>query len=66
MFCVLQQQSNGVEYGDFVLAFYLHILSEKLNPDGIFFNESKFRHNLLHCLRADLNSPFPKSTGRAI
>ena len=62
----VQQQSNGVDFGVFVLAFCFHILSEKANLVGIFFDESKFRHHLLHCLTANLISPFPKSNGQAM
>ena len=60
----VQQQSKDVETGVFALAFRFHILSEKVSPVGIFFDESKFRHHLLHCLTEDLISPFPKSTGQ--
>ena len=60
----VQQQSNGVDCGVFALAFCFHILSEKADPVGIFFDENKFRHHLLHCLTADLICPFPKSNGR--
>ena len=62
----VQQQSNGVDCGVFASAFCFHILSEKANPVGISFNESNFRHHLLHCLTASLISPFPKSNGQAV
>ena len=62
----VQQQSNGVDFGVFVLAFCFHILSEKTNLVGIFFDESKFRHHLLHCFTANLISPFPKSNGQGM
>ena len=62
----VQQQSNGVNCGVFALAFCFHILSENANPVGIFFDESKLRHHLLHCLTADLISPFPKYNGQGI
>ena len=62
----VQQQRNGVDCGVFALAFCFHILSEKANPVGIFFDESNFRHHLLHCLTANLISPFPKSNGQAM
>ena len=62
----VQQPSNGVGCGVFALAFYFYILSEKVNPVGLFFDESKFRHHLLHFLKTDLISPFPKSTGQAM
>ena len=61
----VQQPSTGVDCGVFALAFYFYILWEKVNPVGLFFVESKFRHHLLHCLK-DLISPFPKSTGQAM
>ena len=60
----VQQQSNRVDCGVFALAFCFHILSEKADPVGIFFDENKFRRHLLHCLTADLICPFPKSNGR--
>ena len=41
----VQQQSNGVDCGVFALAFCFHIFSEKVNPAGIFSDESKFRHH---------------------
>ena len=62
----VQQQRNGVDCGVFALAFCVHILSEKINPVGIFFDESKFRHHLLHCLTADLISLFRNATGEAM
>ena len=62
----VQQQINGVNCGAFAWALCFHILSENANPVGIFFDESKFRHHLLHCYTADLISPFPKSNGQGI
>ena len=62
----VQQQSNWIDCGLFALAFCFHILSEKANPVGIFFDESNFRHHLLHCLTANLISPFPKSNRQAM
>ena len=59
MFCLYSNQVTG-------LTVCFRILSEKVNPVGIFFDESQFRHRLLHCLTSDLISSFPKSTVQAM
>ena len=60
-----KQQCNGVECSVFTLTFCFHILPQKINPVRIFFDESKFRNHLLHCLTADLIGLYPRSTGQA-
>ena len=44
------------------LEFCSEILLASFNPIGIYFQEDKLRPHLLHCLAADKEMEFPKST----
>lgn len=56
----IQQQTNGVDCGLFVLAnlaqFYY---SNFVGKDLLMFNEKYLRDNLVYCLKKDLFTPFP-------
>lgn len=56
----IQQQTNGVDCGLFVLANLAQFCySNYIGKDLLMFNEKYLRDNLVYCLKKDLFTPFP-------